>query len=64
LKLDYNEDQDRTYLRSFEADADGRFFQIAMNGNHTSVPVIDDGLYLDEALISIVGINPAEPAPI
>ncbi|MFP3851783.1 M10 family metallopeptidase C-terminal domain-containing protein [Pseudomonas sp. W5-01] len=63
LKLDYNEDQDRTYLRSFEADADGRFFQIALNGNHTSVPVVYDGLYLDEPLISIVGINPAEPAP-
>lgn len=61
LKLDYNAEQDRTYLRSFEADADGRFFQIAMNGNQTRVPVIYDGLVLDEALISIIGVNPAEP---
>lgn len=61
LKLDYNEEQDRTYLRSFEADADGRFFQIAMSGNQTRVPVIYDGLVLDEPLISIIGVNPAEP---
>ena len=61
LKLDYNAEQDRTYLRSFEADADGRFFQIAMSGNQTNVPVLYDGLYLDEAPISIIGVNPAEP---
>ncbi len=62
LKLDYNAEQDRTYLRSFEADADGRFFQIALSGNQTNVPVLYDGLYLDEAPISIIGVNPAEPA--
>jgi Ca2+-binding RTX toxin-like protein len=61
LKLEYNTEQDRTYLRSFEADADGRFFQIAMSGNQTDVSVLYDGLYLDGPPISIVGVSPAEP---
>lgn len=34
LKVDYNEELDRTYVRSLEDDDQGRFFQVTLEGNH------------------------------
>ncbi|MEE4092478.1 hypothetical protein V2I59_02905 [Pseudomonas viridiflava] len=61
MKVEYNEEQDRTYLRSFESNAKGQQFQVALSGNHQNIPFLFDGLYLDESPIHIVGVNPAKP---
>ena len=61
LKMDYNAEQDRTYLRSFESDAEGRSFQLALSGEHHSASILFDGLVLDEVPIKIIGVNPSQP---
>ncbi|MEE4684681.1 calcium-binding protein [Pseudomonas alliivorans] len=61
LKVEYNQEQDRTYLRSFESNAKGQQFQVALSGNHQNIPFLFDGLYLDESPIHIIGVDPTKP---
>jgi Ca2+-binding RTX toxin-like protein len=66
LKVDYNADLDRTYLHSLESDAQGRFFQIALQGKHDSsdLTVYYDALALIQEPITIIGVHPDGPAPV
>lgn len=64
LKLDFDAQRDQTYLHSLEADAQGNFFQITLAGQHDTVSIALDGLYVDIPPIEIIGVNPAGPAPV
>jgi Ca2+-binding RTX toxin-like protein len=64
LRLDYDAAQDQTYLHSLEADADGRYFQVTLAGEHDKVSIVLDGLSVDVQPIEIVGVDPTGPAPV
>ncbi|MBA1244301.1 calcium-binding protein [Pseudomonas japonica] len=64
LALDYDRATDKTLLHSLEADDQGRYFQITLAGEHTTVSIALDGLYVDEQPISILGVDPHGPAPV
>jgi len=64
LKLDYDSGKNQTYLHSLEANKQGQFFQVTLAGEHTTVSIALDGLYVDEQPIQIIGVNPTDPAPV
>jgi len=47
-----------------EANKQGQFFQVTLAGEHTTVSIALDGLYVDEQPIQIIGVNPTDPAPV
>jgi uncharacterized delta-60 repeat protein len=63
LRLDYDKAAHLTYLHSLEADDKGRFFQVTLAGEHKDVSIALDGLYVDEPIIDIIGVDPTGPAP-
>lgn len=64
LRLDYDAAKDQTYLHSLTADDQGRFFQVNLAGKHDDVSIALDGLYVDEAPIRIIGVDPTGHSPI
>ncbi len=64
LKLDYDAAKDQTYLHALTADDQGRFFQVTLAGKHTDVSIALDGLYVDQAPIEIIGVDPTGHAPV
>jgi Ca2+-binding RTX toxin-like protein len=64
LKLDYDSCKNQTHLHSLEANNQGQFFQVTLAGEHKTVSIALDGLYVDEQPIQIAGANPTDPAPV
>ena len=64
LKLDYDASTDRTYLHSLQPDDAGRYFQVTLAGEHDDVSIVLDGLYVDEPVLEIIGVDPTGPSPV
>ncbi|RMP19988.1 hypothetical protein ALQ26_04140 [Pseudomonas amygdali pv. lachrymans] len=59
LKMAYNADLDRTYLKDVEPDAEGHRFEIALTGDWTQDLGNNDMIFAPAAQVSLVGVASA-----
>jgi serralysin len=61
LKMAYNRDLDRTYLKDVEADSQGHKFEIALAGNWLDVLNEDNMVFAPAVAVELVGVVTAAP---
>jgi uncharacterized delta-60 repeat protein len=61
LKMAYNQDLDRTYLKDVEADTQGHRFEIALAGNWLDVLNEDNMVFAPSVPVGLVGVGTAVP---
>ncbi|WP_263265007.1 calcium-binding protein [Pseudomonas sp. RIT-PI-S] len=61
LKVAYNRELDRTYLKDLDADAQGHRFEIALTGNWVGEFADNDVVFAPAVDVSLVGVATADP---
>lgn len=61
LKMAYNRDLDRTYLKDVEADSQGHKFEIALAGNWLDVLNDDNMIFAPAVAVELVGVATTAP---